>query len=207
MQVTDRRVETEIPGIEPPRRSRIGIVVLVVVLVAASIGGAVWILNDEERTAIDVVQDLATAMREDNTALLQEVFGVSNSFIEWQIALELYPEFTDCSELPLSTGGTRVGCAVTYDINGFYPKVLGRGMTTTISGVVGDDGYLTGTSFPPPAGLLGIESELRTWVQEVHPELEDQLYGSPGFFGIKMTRESGELRMQLLDEFMASRQG
>ncbi|MBT8197335.1 MAG: hypothetical protein KJO84_02415, partial [Acidimicrobiia bacterium] len=90
MQVTDRRVETEIPGIEPPRRSRIGIVVLVVVLVAASIGGAVWILNDEERTAIDVVQDLATAMREDNTALLQEVFGVSNSFIEWQIALELY---------------------------------------------------------------------------------------------------------------------
>ena len=34
--------------------------------------------------------------------------------------------------------------------------------------------------------------------------MEEEMWGGQGFLGYTMTRQSGELRMQLLDEYMAS---
>ena len=61
------------------------------------------------------------------------------------------------------------------------------------------------TKYPPPAGLQQVEAEFKAWVTSARPELEDDLFGSPNLFGIEMSKETGELRMQLLEEFMASR--
>jgi hypothetical protein len=68
---------------------------------------------------------------------------------------------------------------------------------------VAEDSRFTTDVFNPPDGLLFAEEHLREWVQSEHPELEDDLYESPGYHGIKTTRQSAELRMQLLDEVLA----
>jgi len=70
---------------------------------------------------------------------------------------------------------------------------------------VDEEGLFTGTSWPPPAGLTAIDAEFRDWIKATHPEMESQMWGGSGFLGIKMTRESDQLRMQLLDEYLASR--
>lgn len=152
-------------------------------------------------TPIDVIQRLARAMREDDAALLMETVGGEDPwFIEWLTALRAEPEFTDCTE-----NESAVSCRVSFGDDFFYTRVLGEPQESTISGAA-HDGEFVGRELAPPTGIMTAEAELRTWVQQNHPELEEQLYGTPSHVGgIKMTHESGELRMQLLDEFLESR--
>ena len=211
MQVTDERTAVGVPGIEtirPPRRA--GRTVLILVLIAALIGGGLWvILQGDEKSPTEVVQDFAQGIRDGDTALLREILGPegyeSQRFLtDWLTALEASPRFTDCSALPAGDR-TRVACAVTYGDTFFHAQVLDTELTGTITGMVDQDGVLSVASFPAPAGLTQVEAELGTWVRSAHPELEDDLYGSPNMLGIEMSTETGELRMQLLDEFVASR--
>lgn len=205
--------KTRTPPIGPSRSSWRGLMPLIAVVVVTVVGLGGWLLlRDGDRTPTDVVQDVASGIRNDDVALLEEVSGTDVLwFYEWQIALRAEPEFTDCTETAVGDSGTtRVACTVTTGDDFFYTQVAGEPFTTTIKGIVQADGTFSGTSYPPPRGettdLVTIEAELRQWVQDVYPDLEDDLYGSPGYIGLKMTRESGELRMDLLDEFVASRE-
>lgn len=209
MQVTTERRARAEP--REPRGRWLPAVAVIVVLAMA--GAGVWLItSDGERTATDVIQDLAKALRTDDAVLLNEVSSGDNLwFLEWQIALRAEPEYTNCSELAIVTGETRVACDVTLGSEFFYSQVLNEPFVGTLAGFVDEEGTFRGTDFPPPTGvdtgtsIVAIEAELRTWVKDAYPELEDELFGFPGYLGIKMTRESGELRMQLLDEFIASR--
>ena len=87
----------------------------------------------------------------------------------------------------------------------FHAVIAGREITSMVTGSVNTEGVFAGQSWPPPDEVLAIEAEFRDSVRETRPELEDQMWGPPDFVGLKMTRESGELRMQLLDEYLASR--
>jgi hypothetical protein len=204
MQATEER-----PTIPPVRaRRRTGLIASLTVLVLAVAAVVAWLVvrGGGEQTATDVVQDYAAAIRADDMASVAgfDPSTVEGGFIEWQIAMSLEPVFSDCTEI-VGASNTLVTCSVTAGTDYFYAVIAGEEMRSTVSGSVDDDGVYTGTSWPPPAGLTTIDSEFRDWVKATRPELENQMWGSPGYLGIKMTRESGELRQQLLDEYVASR--
>ncbi len=58
--------------------------------------------------------------------------------------------------------------------------------------------------WPPPDGLTTVERELRPWVEANRPDLVDEMFGSD-YAGMRWSRRSGELRMEVLDDFLASR--
>jgi len=150
--------------------------------------------------ATEVIQKLAQAMRDDDAILLEEVLDGSTWFIEWLTALRAEPEFTDCAET-----GSGVSCGVEFGDDFFYTQATGEFQESRIGGRV-VDGKFRGASFPPPSGMGEVETEFREWVTTNRPELEDDLYGPPTLsMDVKMTRESGELRMELLDEFLTGR--
>jgi hypothetical protein len=188
-----------------PKPRRAGLIALLAVVVLAGAGVGTWLLvRGDGPTGIGVIQDYAAAMRADDMASVDgfDATTVDGGFIEWQIATRAEPVFSDCSEVD-STLPTTVTCTVTYGPDYFYGRVLGETLTTSIAGRVDEDGVSIGP-WPPPLGLTNADYQFRTWVRDAHPELEDQMWGPPGYLGIKMTRESGELRMQLLDEYLAS---
>ena len=183
---------------QAPRKARTGLFLLMGVVVVALIGAAVWLINrDGEETPTDVIQDVATAMRTDDSALFEEAFGGTDLwFLERQVAMKAEPAFDNCTET-----GNRVSCDVTYGPDFFYARVSGEQSTSRIGGFINDDGKFVGTSWPPPAGLRTVEPDFASFIAEVHPEQADDLSGTPGYLGYKMNRETGEIRMQLLNEF------
>jgi len=190
----------------PERESRRnGLVALLVIVILAAAAGGIWLLlRGGEQTPTDVIQDYAAAMRADD---MESVAGfdpntIDGGFIEWNIALKAEPTLTSCTETS-GTATTRVSCALTYGDEYFHAVIAGEEATSVMGGTVDDEGVFAGSTWPPPAGLTAIEAEFRDWVKATHPEMENQMWGAPGYLGLKMTRESGELRMQLLDEYLA----
>jgi hypothetical protein len=203
MKIMERE---DVVGRSTDRRSRPVIVVLLAALIVVAVAvGWLALRGDDDRSPTDVVQDLAAAMRTDDMDLLAETtaFGDTN-FLEWQIGWNAQPVFSDITENTVGEGMTRVSATVTYGDESFYSQVLGTTLTTTLRGTVYEDGTFSGSDWPPPTGLTTVESELHTWITENRPELEDRMFGADAY-GILFSRESGELRIEVLDEFMASR--
>lgn len=182
------------------RNRKTGLVVALAVVVLAAAGAGTWLLvRGGEKTPTDVIQDFAAAMRADDMESVEGFAGSDDvGFIEWLIGMKAEPVLTDCVE-----NNTYVSCDVTFGDEFFYSVVDGETKTSTLGGFV-RDGVFEGDSWPPPAGLATTEASLRTFVQEVHPELEDQMFGND-YAGVRMDRTSGELRMQVLDEYLAWR--
>jgi len=228
-------VTIERPAVgESPRRSgRRGLIAVVAVFVLAVVGIVVWLFagGDEERTPIEVVQDLAAAMRDDDVDEVNELLGIVppdfmeqqfSDFLVWSMALEAEPTFSDCTNTAYGFNAQEmVTCTVTYGDNYFYSQVLAESLTSTFEAYVFDDWVGVSDLGTPagqtPDGVIDVEAEFRSWVmaREDRWELWDQLRLSSQdlqdgakFFTTRVGRDyaSGELRMQLLDEFMASRQ-
>ena len=203
MKIMERE---DVVGGTTDRRSRSMIVVLIagLLVVAVAVG---WLAfrGDGDKSPTDVVQDLATAMRNDDMDLLTETaaFGATE-FYEWQIGWNAQPVFSDIIENQAGEGMTRVNATVTYGDESFYSQVLGTTLTTTLRGTVYEDGTFSVPGWAPPTGVTTVDSELHTWITENRPELEDRMFGNDAY-GILFSRESGELRLEVLDEFMASR--
>jgi hypothetical protein len=205
VQVTERPAPKETrPSWKRP------VAALAAFLLVAVLGTAVVVLtrgDDDAAEAgpIAVAQAFAEELRSGDVEAIRAMWGTGGSdalqFLEWQIGLEEKPRFTDCritsSELG---GGSNVLCTVIPDDDSFYSVLLGPD-ETMMTAVISADGRFTGTSWPPPEGLLEAEAEFREWVRATHPELEDRMYGDD-YGGLKMTRESGELRMEYLDEYL-----
>ena len=197
---------TERPPIAPAPESRRTLIALLVIGIVVAIAIVTWLLvrGGGEQSATDVTQEYAAAMRADD---MESVAGFDadtamGGFIEWQIALKAEPTFTDCTEI-VGASATSVTCVATAGDEYFYTVIAGEQASTTVSASVDGEGVLTGTSWPPPPRLAEIDAEFRDWIKATYPDLESEMWGGP-VLGIKMTRESGELRMQLLDEYLAS---
>ncbi|NNC91921.1 MAG: hypothetical protein HKN80_05470 [Acidimicrobiia bacterium] len=203
MQDLEERTSTE--PVHESRRT--GLVAMLAIIVLAAAAVVTWLLvrGGGEDTATDVIQEYAAAMRADD---MESVAGFDadtamGGFVEWQIALQAEPTFTDCTEI-VGPRATSVTCVAAAGDEYFYTVIAGEQAITTVSGSVDEEGVLTGTSWPPPPRLQAIDADFRDWVKVTYPDLESRMWGGP-VLGIKMTRESGELRMQLLDEYLAWR--
>ena len=192
-------------------RRRFGLIAALaaMVLVIATVSG--WLLlRSDEKTAADRLQDVTAAMRNDDMTELAEIFGFDDTdstnyrFLDWHIGWEANPEFTDVVETPGTADRTRFTATVTYDDGSFYSRALNQTLTTTISGYVNEDGTIDVSGWPPPNGLTTVEGELRSWIDASRAELHDELFGSD-YSGMRWSRRSGELRMELLEDFLASR--
>jgi hypothetical protein len=140
---------------------------------------------------------------------LAELFGFDDveateyRFVEWHLGFNAQPEFSDVVETPTVGGRTNFRGTVTYGDDSFYSQAVGETLTTTLSGFVREDGTVYVSSWPPPDGLATVDAELRTWVEANRPELVDEMFGND-YSGIRFSRRSGELRMEVLDDFLAS---
>lgn len=173
---------------------------------------------DGERPAIDILEEYFAAIRAGDMARVTEMSlpGLQRDlfWVEYQSALGIEPELSDCSALPASEASATVVCQTTAGDDYFYTRIAGQPLFSSIRASVTAEG-LDAAQWPwysaPESSSentsLAIEGDFRAWVQAVYPELEDDLYTSGGesFDGIATNRESGELRVQLLDEYLTSR--
>ncbi len=207
MVSTDQRPITE----NQPRpwwmRPIVGLAAFAVAAVA--VAAVIFAIGGGEDAAdwdpIDVVQTFAKHMRDGDIEAIEAMWtgpmDSNRDFLEWNIALEVKPEFTDCTVTSQAGGKTTVVCTVVDHEDAFYSQLMGP-QETTAAGVVSIDGTFVGTAWPAPEGILEAEREFREWIRLAHPELEDRMFGNDYAGIIRMSREAGELKMQYLDEYL-----
>ncbi len=207
---TERPPPSEIPK-RPWTRWAVALAGFAIVVAAVAVAVvAIGESDDDVAQAdpFDVAQTFAQNMRAGDIEAIADMWtgemGDLRRFLEWNIALGTKPEFTDCRVIGETPGRTSVSCTVIEDENSFYSRLLGP-QETTVTAFVSDAGTFKGNTWPPPAGLLQAESQLRDWIVLTHPELEDKMFGTDYGGIVKMSTEAGELRMQYLDDYLAYR--
>ena len=171
----------------------------------------------QAKTPIDFVQELAAAMRDDNVDKVNVFLEPDSSFREavvWSMALKAEPTLSDCTLY--GPAGDRVVCDLTFGSHYFYSHVLGETLTTKF-GIWVEDGrvWVSDFDFPvgdTPDGIRVAEAEFRSWAESNRPDLDDQIFvgfdemSDPdhAFLMFPPDHASGEVRMELLDDFMAS---
>jgi hypothetical protein len=213
---TPRRTE---PQLRPQKRKWAPALAVLVAIAVVAVGFAIYALTiDGDEGAppvtqpagiegIDAINAFAAAIASDDLANLPgfaDGSELDRGLVEWHAVLQADPVLSECQQNPFSEGLVTVRCTVTYGDDYFHNIVTGETMTSYISGRVDAEGIFSGAQWPPPDGLVGAEADFRAWVQQAHPELEDRMWGGLGYLGITMNRDSGELRMQLLDEYLAA---
>ncbi|NNE94862.1 MAG: hypothetical protein HKN24_02425 [Acidimicrobiales bacterium] len=192
----------------PTRRWRYRLYIALATVVLVVLGG--WFLLSDEKSATDHVQDAAAEMRGGDLNKAAEIFGLDDvessdyRFVAWHIGWDAEPVFSEIVESQGSGDNTNFTGVVTYGDDSFYSKAIGETAATTVRGWVDEDGTVFVSSWPPPDGLTETEAELRPWVEANRPELVAEMFGSD-FGGIHFSQRSGELRMEVLDDFLATR--
>ncbi len=184
-------------------------IIAVLVALALVIAGGWLLLRSDEKTTDQRLKDVTAAMRNDDMTELTEIFGFDDTdsteyrFIAWHVGWDAHPEFTDVVETPGNGDRTNFRAVVTYADDSFYAKAAGETLTTTVTGWM-EDGTVHVSSWPPPATLGTTEAALRPWVDANRPELVDEMFGFD-YSGIHFSGRSGELRIEVLEDFLASR--
>jgi hypothetical protein len=188
-----------------------GFAVAVAAVVAAVIliGGTSSDSAEGPQTPLEVLAVLEEAVRAVDPVQYADLTlitptGTDEGFMEWNIALGLDPVLSDCSKNANSVDGNPVTCTVTMGEDYFFSTVLGENASSWVDIRVDNDGTFNLQSWPPPLGLTTIEAEMRLWIKETHPEVEDRMFGSD-YADIRFSREAGELHMEYLDEYLAYR--
>jgi hypothetical protein len=120
-------------------------------------------------------------------------------FLDWNLALDTDPVFSDCEE---TTTGVR--CRAAMGESWFFSSLAGENLVLTVTARIEEGNVLNVETWPPSMDVTAGERAFRTWIRETHPELEDRMFGEVlGMF--KFTTEAGELHMQYLEEYLASR--
>ena len=203
---------------EPPNRNRsrwgyaltgFAVVVAAVVAVVILIGGTSSDSAEGPQTPLEVMAVLTEAVQAVDPVRYADITpttptGSGYQFLEWNLALGLDPVLSDCRINSNSVDGNPVTCTVTMGEDYFFSTVLDENASTWVDIRVDQDGTFDVQSWPPPLGLTPIEAEMRLWIQETHPEVEDRMFGSD-YSDIRFSREAGELHMEYLDEYLAYR--
>ncbi|MDH3605724.1 MAG: hypothetical protein OER12_01870 [Acidimicrobiia bacterium] len=184
----------------------LAVVAAAVVVAVIAIGGS----SDAPETPTEVMTLLGTAVEEADSAQYADLTvtaptGQGKDFLEWNVALGLDPDFSDCTKNAASATGNPVTCDVTMGKDYFFSTVLDENLSTTVSVRVDTDGAFDVQGWPPPFGLTTVEADMRAWIQETHPQLEDRMFGSD-YADIRFSQEAGELHMQYLHEYLAYRE-
>ncbi len=186
-----------------------GLIAILAVVVLAVAGAVVWMImsGDDEKTPTETMQELAAEMRDGDVdkvnALLVDGGPGDAEIFEFDTALKAEPTLSDCVER--GGGGKVVSCDVTFGDDYFYSQVLGETLTGKLSGTVDENGLILVSAFGTSSGTQRVETELRAWVEQNRPELYDQMFDEGAMGGIRWNHNSGVLRTEILDEFMASR--
>jgi hypothetical protein len=123
--------------------------------------------------------------------------------LEWNLALGIEPQFSDCRAAGDATTTQLVTCAVAAGDAYFHSRVAGEEMTSFVTGSYSNAlGSFVFTGFPAPDGLVEIEEAFRDWIRTTHPDEESRLFGNDYAGVVKFTEESGALHMQYLDEYL-----
>ena len=184
-----------------------GFAVAVVAIVGAVIlfGG-----SDEDvaapETPAEVMTLLARAVEQADPTQLTQLSSTSvvwgPGFLEWNLALGMNPEFSDCATV--GSGLVMVGCSVTMGDDYFFSVVLEENLPTTLTVRI-DGATFDVLTWPAPDGVVEVEADMRAWINETHPELENQMFGSD-YFDVRFNQEAGQLHTQYLDEYLAYRE-
>lgn len=166
-------------------------------------------LADPSLRPEDVLQRLSVALGEagpDYAGLEPAGFVLGfeggEYFLPTQLALGMDPTFHDCEAIDGLLAACRVSMGETY----LYSIISGTPVETTVRVQAPRDGTFQITGWPPTVEMWDAEYSLRSWIRSTYPELVEPMFGpSAGIF--LFTEESAQLHMDVLDEYLADRDG
>ncbi len=126
-------------------------------------------------------------------------------FWEWISILEK-PRFTDCQVLNETANGSDIRCTYRIGEDTWMSQVLGIQATTTFTALVDTEGVLTPSFASAPPGEIQAEVDFREWIRATYPDDEDRMFGNDAAEVYRFSKESAELHMQYLDEYLAYKQ-
>ena len=168
---------------------------------APGVDGPAPVVGVEQAEAL--MDSFVGALNEADAAAARASIGgtvsVGPDFVGWLVALDTTGvEFFDCTYQPGS-----VDCQTTMGTSHFFEQIHGQNVESRFSAAL-EDGLIVNPTWPAQLADLTADAEFRNWAQETHPELSDVMFdASPS--GIIFTEQSGQSRMQLLPEYLASR--
>jgi hypothetical protein len=201
---------------ERPWWMRPVVAVTAIVVVAVAVVAAVLLLGDgdeEDVDPIESVQEFAENLRQGNmaaaAAFLAPEYAVDGDtelfdlgFWEWISILEK-PEFTDCQVLNETANGSDIRCTYLIGEDTWMSQVLGVQATTTFTASVDTEGVMRPSFASAPPGEIQAEVDFREWIRATHPADEDRMFGGDAAEVYRFSKESAELHMQYLDEYLA----
>ena len=198
----------------PPRRRNLlaflaaglGIAGVVAVAIAIAGGGDEPAAPESAPEVMDRIQaavEAADPVAFENLYWQEDAFGTS--FLDWNLGLGMEPVFSDCAVESSNARATMVACSVAMGEDYFSAVVTGTPADTTLKVQVVEDGGFDVAAWPAPRGLVDAEIEMRAWIREAHPELEDRMFGTDHAGVVKFSKEAGELHALYLDEFLTAR--
>lgn len=209
------------------RASRGRRLLALVAATAVVVTAVVWAMSrsDDDRTLIERMQDLAAAMRDNDADEVRSMLitdEIHTNEILWLTALRAEPTLTNCAEYGPQADIVRRELTSGDDF--FYSRLLGETLTTRFAGGLDGDLIIAEMLDLPDEAIAGrvvnVELEFTSWAEEVHPELVEDMgldssdrlanYADESvaryvLYRVAFDHEAGEARMQLLDEFVASR--
>lgn len=124
-------------------------------------------------------------------------FAEDDDFVGWIMALDLSGFEFDCQ-----FASNPVTCDTTSGPGYFYERIHGEAISGVFAAEV-TNGELDRVTWPPGTPTLSAEQAFRTWARQTHPA-ESEIMFDDSVLLMDFTVRSGELRMELLDEFLAS---
>ena len=199
---------------ERPWWMRPGVAVTAIAVVAVAVVAAVLLLGDggeEEADPIESVQEFAENLRQGDmeaaAAFLAPEYAVDGDtelfdlgFWEWVSILEK-PEFTDCTALS-EADGSNISCTYRIGEDTWMSRVIGV-RAIPFTAWVDTEGVMTPSFGGAPPGETQAEHDFREWIRATHPADEDRMFGNDAEGVYKFNKESAELHMQYLDEYVA----
>ena len=185
-----------------------GLAAAIAIAIAIAVAGSGDDIAAPE-SAAEVMDRVQVAIEAADPGAFESLFTVEDtfgtSFLDWNLGLGMNPTFNDCAVESTNERATLVACSVAMGDEYFSAVVTNTAADTTLKVQVLEDGEFTVAAWPAPPGLIEAETEMRNWIRQSHPELEDQMFGFDHAGIIRFSKEAGELHAQYLDEFLAAR--
>lgn len=189
--------ERPVPA-RPKGRSGLWIALAILLAVIAVAGTAWWLARS------DVTDDYAAAFEAGDYEAAVELIHedslpVWDGVTEWLMATGADDlRFENCEPVEFTSNHV---CDVTFGENWIYNRASAEPI---VSRMVYEeiDAQLRIVDWPAPDSLMALDAELRDWVEENHPERVDEMWT---FTATIWNREGGEARMDVAEEWLASR--
>lgn len=171
------------------------------------------VTDNEEKVAYRSIQEFGENIRQGDVeaaaAFLAPEYAIYGGPEFWDldfwefVSILEKPELTDCQVGNETADGSEINCIWVIGEGTWWTQVLGAQVTTGFWAAVDTDGVLTRMTARPPPGYVQAELDFREWIRATHPEDEDRMFGKDYAEVFRFSKESAELHMQHLDEYLA----